>query len=307
MTIFSVISFLLITVAIFLFLELTPNQITSDIMKIVSPKQTLRDTVLISQNKKKTRKITEFLFRIQNAMIETGHGTKFTLVCAASLISLSIGIVAAVLIDNIFLTPIFGFACCIIPFLYANSIVHYYEQHIDLELESTLSMISTSYLRSNDIVIAVKENIDYLKPPLNNIFRSFLGEISINSDTKSAISHLRSKIHNDIFEEWCDALIQCQDDNTLKDTLYPIVNKLTDVRLVNNELSTLLEAVRMEYYVMVGLLISNIPLIYFINKDWYHTLMYTIPGKVTIAICALVILITAGLLIKFTKPIKYKA
>ena len=306
MTIFSVISFLLVTVAIFLFLELTPNQITSDIMKIISPKQTLRDHVLVAQDKKKARKISEALMHIQNAMVETGNGGKFTLVCAASLISLAFGIVIAVMINNVFLTPIFGFACCIVPFLYANSIVHYYEQHIDLELETTLSMISTSYIRSNDIIIAVKENLDYLKPPLSNIFRSFIGEAAINADIKSALIHLRSKIHNDIFEEWCDAPIQCQDDNTLKDTLYPIVNKLTDVRLVNSELTTLLEAVRMEYYVMVGLLVSNIPLIYLINKDWYHTLMYTVPGKITIAICALVILITAGLMIKFTKPIKYK-
>lgn len=306
MTILYVLSFLLVVSGVVLLLKLTPDQISRDIMSIVSPRQSLRDTIRTVQGRKKKRKLAAELNRIQAALSETGNGGKFALVCASSLVFLVAGIVMSVIIHNLFLMPVLATACCLIPFLYAKSITGYYTKHIELELETTLSMISTSYMRCDDIVTAVQENLHYLRPPMIEIFRSFVGETSlISSDTKGALRRLKGKIDNDIFQEWCDALIQCQDDRTLKDTLYPIVSKLTDVRIVNNELSTLLQAARMEYYAMVILVLINIPILYVLNKEWYHTLMYTVPGKITIAICGVVILVTAGFMLKFTKPIKY--
>lgn len=306
MTLLSILAFLLVVTGIVLLLKLTPEQITNDILKLVSPKQSLRDKAQIAQGKKKSRKISEYLANTQRALAETGNGNKFAFICAAALVFLVAGIVMAVALDNAYVAPILGGGNCLIPFLYARGITNAYEKHIDLELETTLSMISTSYIRTDDIVSAVEQNLKYIRPPMNEIFRSFVGETRlINADTKAALLRLRTRINNDIYQEWCDALIQCQDDRALKDTLYPIVSKLTDVRIVNNELSTLLQSVRMEYYTMVALVICNVPLLYILNKDWYHTLMYTTPGKIVIAVCALVILITAGFMLKFTKPIKY--
>lgn len=96
-----------------------------------------------------------------------------------------------------------------------------------------------------------------------------------------------------IFKEWCDTLIACQDDRTLKDTLMPVVAKLTDVRLANNEIKGLLFAARTEYFMMAGMVVANIPLLYVLNKDWYNALMYTMLGKIVMAICAGAILVTA--------------
>ena len=96
-----------------------------------------------------------------------------------------------------------------------------------------------------------------------------------------------------------------QDDRTLKDTLLPIVAKLTDVRIVNNELKTLLGEVKKEYWMMVCLVVCNIPLLYVLNKDWYDALMFTLPGKIVLAICGVVILITAVLMMKYTRPVEY--
>jgi hypothetical protein len=57
---------------------------------------------------------------------------------------------------------------------------------------------------------------------------------------------------------------------------------------------------------MVILVIANIPLLYVLNKDWFRALMFTLPGKIVLAVCALVILITALLMMKYTRPIEYK-
>ena len=174
-------------------------------------------------------------------------------------------------------------------------------------METALSIITTSYIRSDDIVGAVNENITYLKPPIREIFQGFVGDATmISADIKDAIRNLKEKIDNAIYREWCDTLIACQDDRTLKDTLLPIVGKLTDVRIVNNDLKTMLGEVRKEYWMMVILVIANIPLLYVLNTDWYRALMFTLPGKIVLAICALVILITAMLMMKYTRPIEYK-
>ena len=86
----------------------------------------------------------------------------------------------------------------------------------------------------------------------------------------------------------------------------PIVAKLTDVRLVNNQIKGMLAAARMEYFMMAGLVVANIPLLYVLNKDWYHALMDTIAGKIVLAVCGMAILVTMLLAFKFTKPVEYK-
>ena len=136
---------------------------------------------------------------------------------------------------------------------------------------------------------------------------AFEGETTtISSNIKHALYDLKEKVDDEIFREWCDTLIQCQDDRTLKDTLLPIVAKLTDVRIVNNELKTMLSSVRAEYWTMVALVVGNVPLLYLLNKDWFHTLLFSTPGKITCGICGVVILMTALFMLKFTKPIEYK-
>jgi hypothetical protein len=84
------------------------------------------------------------------------------------------------------------------------------------------------------------------------------------------------------------------------------VSKLTDVRIVNNELKTMLDAVRNEYLTMVLLVVGNIPLIYALNKDWFNSLMFSTPGKIVLAVCGMTILVTAMFMMKFTKPIEYR-
>ena len=68
----------------------------------------------------------------------------------------------------------------------------------------------------------------------------------------------------------------------------------------------MLAGARNEYWMMVALVVGNVPLLYLLNKDWFHTLLYSTPGKAVCGLCGLVILITAMFMKKFTKPIEYK-
>ena len=299
--------FILLVAGTFLILELTPETVTDDIMHMVVPEQTLRDKVLIAQKKKKSRKITKALLHMREALTATGKSNQFTVTCAASLMLMIAGCIAAVMINNFFMIPVFALAFASLPFLFARNTISAYDKHLREEMETALSVVTTSYIRTDDIVTSVKENLTNLKPPIRDIFAGFVGDaMMVSSDTKAALRNLRDRIDNDIFAEWCDTLIACQDDRTLNDTLLPIVSKLTDVRIVNNELKTMLDAVRNEYLTMVLLVVGNIPLIYALNKEWFSSLMFTTPGKIVLAVCGMTILVTAMFMMKFTKPIEYK-
>lgn len=307
MTVVYLLCFLLLCTGIVLLLGLTPEVITDDMMRLISSKQTLRDKVLIAQGRKKSRRITKEIMHIKDALEATDNSKQFPIACVASIVMLVVGCILAVVIDNFFLIPVFAVAFACLPFFYVKSTLSAYDKHVKEDMETALSIITTSYIRSDDIVGAVNENITYLKPPIKEIFQSFIGDTTmISSDIKDALRNLKSKIDNAIYEEWCDTLIACQDDRTLKDTLLPIVAKLTDVRIVNNELKTVLGAVRKEYWMMVCLVIGNIPILYMLNYSWFEALMFTLPGKIVLAICGTVILVTAMLMMKYTKPIEYK-
>jgi len=304
---YSLFASLLVLLAIVFLFGLTPETITTDILKIISPKQTLRSRVKTIQGKIKSKKLSLELRQIQDALIATGKGNQFASVCTVSLSLFIFGVLFAIIISNWFLIPILGITFAMIPFFYTKSSLSYYEKHIQEEMETALSIVTTSYVRSDDIMSAIGENICYIKPPICEIFKSFLGEATvISSDTKNALLNLRGKIDNQIFHEWCDTLIASQDDRTLKTTLFPIVNKLTDVRIVNNELKTMLTEPRKEYFMMVALVVGNIPLLYMLNKDWFSSLMNTLPGKLVLAITGMIILVTTVLMMKYTKPIEYK-
>ena len=59
-------------------------------------------------------------------------------------------------------------------------------------------------------------------------------------------------------------------------------------------------------YIMALMVVANIPLLYFLNKEWYGALMYTTFGKITLAICGAVMLFTFLRMQKYCKPVEYR-
>ena len=307
MTILYITGFVLFVIAVIALLGITPEQVNNDVSLFFDKQETLKDKALTARGKKKKSKILSEIERMRRALQETGKEKQFSLACTAAMLLMIAGFIVAIAIDNMFLIPVLAVAFALIPFAYLAKTISIYETQVREEIETALSIITTSYVRSDNLISAVKENITYLKPPVKGIFESFLIEATVISpDIRMSIHNLKDKVKNSIFEEWCDTLISCQNDRTLKDTLRPVVSKLTDVRLVNNSLKTMLAETRREYWMMVAMVLANIPLLYCINKDWYDALMYTTIGKAVIAVCGVVIIITAIRMNKITKPVEYK-
>ena len=96
------------------------------------------------------------------------------------------------------------------------------------------------------------------------------------------------------------------DGTTVKVKDNPIVAKLSDMRIINGELENLVFAPRKEFISMAALVVLNIPLLYFLNKDWYAALMTTVPGKAVLAVCAAAIFLSFARVVKLTQPIEYR-
>ena len=246
-------------------------------------------------------------YEIEQILKATGREGKFESVKTFAVIGFAAGCLAALLLGNAFLVPVLGLAFAYIPVFYIRATAGTYKKQLNSELETALSIITTSYLRTEDILTSVKENISFINPPVKAHFEEFITESElINANTVSALNRLKLKIPNVIFHEWVNTIIRCQSDRTMKNTLLSSIQKFSDVRVVQSELDSSVASIKREAFMMIGLVAINVPLLYIINHDWFNTLVYTLQGKVTLAICAAIVLFSFVRIMKLSAPIEYK-
>ena len=245
-------------------------------------------------------------YEIGQILKDTGRQEQFEFIKRLSVILFAAGAVLALMIGNVFLVPILGIGFSLAPIWYLRSTAGTYKKHLNEELESAVSFITTSYLRTEDLVRSVKENIPSINEPVRAAFEAFVFEAEmINANLISAINSLKMKIPNRAFHEWANTLIQCQSDRTMKHTLPTVIQKFSDVRIVQSELDAMLHGPRREAITMMFLVVANVPLLYFLNEDWFRALLFTNPGRLALAICTAIILFAVSKIMKLSKPIEY--
>ena len=75
-----------------------------------------------------------------------------------------------------------------LPFWSVKLTAHNCKKAVTAELETALSVVTTAYLRTEDIQTAVEENLQYLRPPVQGVFQTFLTRIKcIDPDVDAAI------------------------------------------------------------------------------------------------------------------------
>lgn len=292
----------------FILLKLSPSELSNSLFqKLMNRPKALRDEINEARNQKKRSYLRRELSEVQDILETTGKENRFPTLCTASLVLLSIGASISILMGNPFLVPVMAAGCSLLPFWYVSLTQSGYKKDIASELETALSVITSAYLRTEDIHTAIEESLQYINPPAHQVFKGFLLRIElIDPDSDAALLEIRTKIDNEVFREWCDSLLACQYDRSLKTTLTPIVSKLSDMRIVNSELENLVFEPRKEFITMVLLVVGNIPLLYCLNKSWYDTLMHTAFGQLVLALCALAIFVSTAFVIRLTQPIEYR-
>ena len=200
--VFKILAMLTAVIGICLVFELTPDSITDGLLRALKPKGTIaaRSAALRGGNKPT---MYSRLIKLKNALKATGKTKSFSVSVTAAVVLMFLGAAAAVILNNIFLLPVFCIACGAAPFMYLSSIISAYEKQLADEMETTLSAVTNSYLRSEDIISSVKENLKYIKPPLYSVFEEFLTETeAVSPDIKAALINMSDKTQDGIFKEW---------------------------------------------------------------------------------------------------------
>ena len=296
-------------IGLFLLLGINLTDFTGNIFKrLLDGPKGIREEILEQTQRKKKSFLRREVEEIQSILKATDRENTFPFLCTVSLVLFAVGAAGAAMLGNFFLVPVAAVGFMFLPFWYIKLTASHFKKDVSAELETALSIITTAYLRSEDILTSVEENLEYLNPPVKNIFQDFVSRIRlINPDLEAALDELRARIADDVFKEWVDALKACLYDRSLKTTLTPIVAKLSDMRIVNAELEYMVMEPRKEFITMVVLVVGNIPLLYFLNKDWYHTLMHTVVGQIMLSIAGIIIFVSTAHVIRLTKPIEYRS
>lgn len=292
----------------FFILGLSPLEFTDGLFGFLTRKsKSIRAEINEAVHRKKLSFFRREIAEVREILRLTGRSSRFSMICAASLLLFAVGAAIAILLENVFLVPVMAVGLMFLPFWYVRLTATHYKNSVAAELETALSIITSAYLRNEDILTAVDESVQYLNPPVKSVFAEFLTQVKlINSDVEAALHAMKPKIENEVFHEWCDAIAACQYDRSLKTTLTPIVSKLSDMRIVNADLEYLVSEPRKEFIIMAMMVAGNIPVMYFLNKSWYHTLMHTVVGQIILAVCAAAIFISAARVIRLTRPIEYR-
>ncbi|WP_353852757.1 hypothetical protein [Dehalobacter restrictus] len=308
MTFLMMVAFIGLIAGSFLLLRLSPFEFAENMIRpLQSRKKPIGKQIEEAKSPRQARGIRKTIQETKEVLALTGKSTKFGALCALSFFLLVVGVLVSMLLDNFFMIPVAAVGMALLPFWYILFTAHAYKKQMNAELETALSVITTSYLRNESIITAVEENIAYLNPPVADIFQGFLAETKLISvNVRQALEAMKPRLNSPVFHEWIDAMTACQEDKTLKTTLTPIISKLSDMRVVSAELDYMMYEPLKEFITMALLLIGNIPLIYFLNKDWYAVLMNTGFGKAILAVCGAVIFVSLAAVIRLTKPIDYK-
>lgn len=218
-----------------------------------------------------------------------------------------VGFVIALICKNIFLIPTLAIGLALIPLWIVKLTESYLKKTLNDELEVALSSITISYVRNKNLVQAVEENLVNINAPVKQVFLTFYNENKIiNSNIIQGIRKMKMSLDSHLFHEWCDAMIQCQNDSFLNVTLYPIVNKFSELKIIQTELDTLMIAPFRDYIVLAIIVLLTIPLLYLLNPIWYHAIVGTVAGKLILSITSIVIFYGINKSINLSKPIEYR-
>ena len=309
-----VFAFILFLVGFFIKFDLTPKEYILDIIDIFKKiqgkhKDTLRERIKKAKTTKKENYFERLVNETKEIMINNGTISNFNELLIISVILCVIGAIISLLFNNIFILPILTMLFGVIPFYYIKIQNMIYKNEVKKELETALSNITSSYLRLNTTFVdAVKENIDNIKYPLKASFKRFVITTEhLNSNVRENLENLKNAVNDDTYREWVDGIIASEEDYNLKATLPNITNKFSDMRIINNELSTKMYAPLKDYIYMVILTFTSIPIFYMFNKDAVISYLTLPIGKIELAIIFIVIIVVSSRVMKELKPAEYRS
>lgn len=180
----------------FLLFQIRLNDFTGNIFhRLLDAPKGIREEILEETKRRKKSYFRREIEEVQEILKTTDREELFPLLCTASLLLFAAGAAIAVMIGNVFLVPVLACGFLFLPFWYIRLTASHFKKDVSSELETALSIITTAYLRSEDILTSVEENLEYLNPPVKTVFADFVSRIRlIDPDLEAALEELKLNV-----------------------------------------------------------------------------------------------------------------
>lgn len=226
---------------------------------------------------------------------------QIALLCGA----LGVG-VGGVMLRNWMLSVVLGVGFYFLPMWASQFALYRYQTFLSDELETALSLITTSYLRCDDILGAVKENLPHINEPVREVFSSFCTTLEyLDANAPAAIEKMKGRLDDTLFRQWCDTLILCQENHLLQAALPGIVAKFSDLKAQKESNETRMMLPLQQAIGMICLVLSFLPLMWMVNDEWYRLLTQTFWGQIAVVSTAVAVLVALNKAIRLSRPLTY--
>lgn len=227
-----------------------------------------------------------------------GKFMRITIMCAL------VGFVIGLITNNLFLSVILAVFLTYIPLQFLKFMQLRQKKVINNHLPFITSIITNSYMENENIKLAVKENTSRMIEPYKSIFNEFYIESTIiNPNLQETISNLKERIDNVEWRDWCSVLTDCVDDKDNKHLLPAIVQKMSDMRIMQKKVDMVVESALIQYFSTVAITIAIIPTFKLLLTDVYYYLVTTTIGKLCIAMVFTIIFLGTVYLLNKNKPV----
>lgn len=258
-------------------------------------------------NGRKRESLATRSYREARMVYETiGQADRYQRTLQLSLFCGALGAVVGLILGNVLLAAVLAVGLYFLPLWLSQFALFRYDKYLSDELETALSLITTSYLRSSDILSAVEENLGHLNEPVRGVFIGFCNGLKyVDANAPAQIEQMKRRLNNAIFRQWCDTLILCQDNHLLQNALPGIVGKFSVLKAQqqSNETRMLLPLKRA---FSMSLLVAVVcPGLRMLNLSWYNGLMHTLFGQLSFSAAVIVIFVTLNKAIRLSRPITY--
>jgi len=275
------------------------------ILKLRSGKKQTLKQVLRGIQGKKPWHMREYEALVK-LLRESGREGDLQFLIVKSILLAVAGIIAGNLIlKNTMALPFTAALGFLVPVWNAKVYSIKYDKHISLQLESALALITSSYMRSSNIVAAVTENLSYLDPLIRDVFEGFLAESNVNANMETCILNMSRKINHPIFMEWCSSLVKAYNNSVHKEDLVAIVSRLSAIRIIQDNIETETHEILTQYILMLFLLVFTLPLIYLVNYDWFSYFFSHPLGKFAVAFGIFALIYGLSSIIRCSVPVRF--
>ena len=284
---------LFVTAGLFILMDVRPRDVTDELKKPFEREVNRKKRIRFITGKKPSA-VQRMMEEAVTMLDASGMGEQVSTYRNMAILMAVAGFLFGMVIDNFLVSIVLGVGLAMTPLTIIRMRTADYKRMVNEKLEMAMSSVTNSYVATGNLLTAVENVLPMLPAPVNTIFQRFVADMQyVDGNAIRAIQHMREASDNWYWTEWCNALIQCQDDVSLNRTLSGIVERLSESRQIQLEVDTTLRKHMSDYVVTVLLVLGSIPLMGFMIPDWYSMLMDTVPGKITLAVVLATVLITS--------------